>query len=358
MTFKEKYKDIIAEYEKFWERKNNKRPILHFTYTKDATLPPFPAPINPAQRFLDEKYILAEYDYTMLQRNGYIAEGYPYIFTNFGPGCLAACIGGDYQLAESTIWYDHKKFIKDWEDAPKISFNENSELWQHVLRLQHAFGQRGIHFTMTDIGGILDIVASLRQTEDLLYDLYDYPEEVQKFSAQVVKEWDKAFRQQIEIIKKYNQPFNGWMGILSEKPWYPLQCDFCYMLSPEQFDQFVYKDLQAQVNSMERSIYHLDGVGELTHVDKILDIDKLNGIQWTSGAGNEGLCSEKWFDLYRKIQDKKKNVVLLGGIDENDMAGAERLIKSLDPTGLYISAHFSSQQKAEDAVEKITKWCE
>ena len=152
--------------------------------------------------------------------------------------------------------------------------------------------------------------------------------------------------------------YNNWMNIPSSKPWYPLQCDFCYMISPKQFSEFVLDDLIDQVNYMPRSIYHLDGVGELPHIDMLLDIEGLTGIQWTSGAGNAELWDEKWFDLYRKIQDKKKNIVLLSGINEHDEAGAERLIKSLDPTGVYISFGCSSEDKAKDMLEKISRWSE
>ena len=90
-------------------------------------------------------------------------------------------------------------------------------------------------------------------------------------------------------------------------------------------------------------------------MDMLLDIQGLTGIQWTPGAGKSELWDEKWFDLYRKIQDKKKNLVLLGGISERDEAGAEKLIKSLDPTGVYISFGCSSEDKAKEMVEKISR---
>ena len=70
------------------------------------------------------------------------------------------------------------------------------------------------------------------------------------------------------------------------------------------------------------------------------------------------LTDEKWFDIYRKIQDKKKNLVLQGGINDRNLAAAERLIKSIDPVGVYISVHCSSPEKAEDLLEKVTRWSE
>ena len=202
----------------------------------------------------------------------------------------------------------------------------------------------------------MDVVASLRTTETLLYDLYDYPEELKEMSSRVTDLWLKAFDMHIEAIRKTGQPFNGWMNIPSSQPWYPIQCDFSYMISPAQFEEFILPDLVRQIEHMPRSIYHLDGVGEIPHVDMLLEIPGLSGIQWTPGAGNEPLTSKKWFPLYKKIQDQKKNLVLLGAINENNLEAAEPLIKTLDPTGFYISVNCSCKEKAEDVLEKITLW--
>ena len=215
-----------------------------------------------------------------------------------------------------------------------------------------------VHFSITDIGGIMDVVASLRGTQNLLYDLYDYPEEVKEFSKKVKAEWFRAFDHQLKMVMSADQPINNWMNIPSKKPWYPLQCDFCYMISPEQFEEFVLDDLIDQVNYMERSIYHLDGVGELAHVDRILDIENLTGIQWVPGDGKESVTDPKWYDLYKKIQDKGKNLVLLGGIDEKDTDRLERLVKTVDPRGVYLKIICSSKDSAEDLIEKITRWSE
>jgi 5-methyltetrahydrofolate--homocysteine methyltransferase len=232
-------------------------------------------------------------------------------------------------------------------------------MWGHIARLQAKFAEDpNIHFSITDLGGILDIVASLRGTESLLYDLYDYPDEVRRFTEQVKAFWFEAFRAQLETVSQTGQPYNNWMNIPSAKPWYPLQCDFCYMISPAQFAQFVLPDLTEQAAAMPRSIYHLDGVGEIPHLDMILDIPGITGIQWVAGPSQPPLWDAHWFDLYRRIQDKQKNLVLLGGLSGASEADIERLIKTLDPTGLYISHNCRSRDEAEDLLEKITHWSE
>ena len=355
--FKEKYSQALLEYEKFWERTNTGRPILNLSYY-----------VQGSKRYrdpesLEEQWLDADYRYTAYKHNlstrGDLAEGVPMFFTNFGPGCLSACIGGGYELSNRTIWFDRKQIIDDFEAPPKIAFDENSEMWQNVLLLQSKFiPDPDVHFSIPDLGGIMDIVASLRTSETLLYDLYDYPDEVKAMSKRVTDEWLKVFDIQVETIRKTGQPFNNWMNIPSSKPWYPIQCDFAYMISPKQFEEFILPDLVRQVEQMPRSIYHLDGVGEIPHVDMLLDIPDLTGIQWTAGAGNEPLISEKWFPLYKKIQDKQKNLVLLGAINEKNIDAAEPLIKTLDPTGLFLSIGCGSKEGAEDVLEKITRWSE
>ena len=352
-----KYASILNEYEKFWKRENTSRPILNLSYSVPCKAR-YRTPATLEEQWLDAEYRYAAFKHN-LNASGYIAEGIPMFFTNFGPGCLAACMGGSYALAKQTIWFDQTPIVVDFENPPDVKFDENSEMWQHIVRLQNKLiADPSVHFSIPDLGGVMDIVASLRSTETLLYDLYDYPEEVKAFSSKVTDIWLEAFDLQAETVRKAGQPFNSWMNIPSSLPWYALQCDFSYMISPAQFEEFVLPDLVRQAGHMPRSIYHLDGVGEIPHVDMLLDIPELTGIQWTPGAGHEPLISEKWFPLYKKIQEKNKNLVLLGAINENNIEAAEPLIKTLDPTGFYISGGCASREKAECVLEKITRWSE
>ena len=73
-------------------------------------------------------------------------------------------------------------------------------------------------FSITDLGGIMDIVSSLRGAEALLYDLYDYPEEVRAFTRRVKDLWFEGYQKQIETIKATGQPYNNWMNIPSKSP--------------------------------------------------------------------------------------------------------------------------------------------
>lgn len=355
--FAETYKEVLLEYEKFWERKNTKRPILNFSYKKNRDFNPYRPPVSLEEQYFDSSYVYNSYKHN-ISNKGYIAEGIPRLFPNFGPGCLAGAIGGDFELGADTVWYDKKQLVTNWENPPEITLDEQSKIWQKVKEIQQiGSSDPDVHVTITDLGGILDILASLRGTENLLYDLYDYPDEVKLFTQKIEQEWFKAFDQQVNVMCAAKQPFNNWMNIPSSKPWYPIQCDFSYMIAPNHFEEFVLPHLIDQVEYMDRSIYHLDGEGEIPHVDMLLDIPKLTGIQWTAGDGNAPVSDEKWFGLYKKIQDKKKNLVLFVSCNtEQDMNRLESLVKTLDPTGLYINTGLSSQQKAEELFENVIRW--
>lgn len=348
-----RFKHQLEQYEKFWNRETLKRPILNISAFLGE---PFRAPESLEQKWFDEEYILAAALHKH-QNTYYVAEAVPFLFTNLGPGCLAGCIGGSFKLNEKTIWYDRDPIIDDWDALPDIKLYPESEMYQHIERMQkHFFACGDINTTITDIGGVVDIIASLRGTENLLYDLYDYPDEVKELTDRVTDMWLEYFNMQVQKVTEAGQPFNNWFNIPSSKPWYPLQCDFAYMISPKQFEEFILPHLTRQVAAMDRSIYHLDGVGEIPHVDMLLDIEGLTGIQWVAGGGQPPLWDEKWFPLYKKIQDKKKNLVLVGGLSAKDLDATERLIKTLDPTGVSLSFQAGKKETADRLLECIDKW--
>ena len=53
-------------------------------------------------------------------------------------------------------------------------------------------------------------------------------------------------------------------------------------------------------------IYHLDGIGELCHLDSVLSLPELNAVQWVYGEGKPGPMH--WLDVYKKIRAAGKRV--------------------------------------------------
>jgi len=160
----------------------------------------------------------------------------------------------------------------------------------------------------TDLGGNLDTLASFRKTENLLLDLVDYPEEVERVLWESHKTWWIYYHEFEKIIRKKCLGTVSWACTWAPGRTYTLQCDFAYMISPEMFAQFVLPELQASCKKLDYSFYHLDGMGQLPHLELLLNIPELHGIQWIPGGGKPP--SYTWTDVLQKIRDAGKLVQL------------------------------------------------
>jgi 5-methyltetrahydrofolate--homocysteine methyltransferase len=176
--------------------------------------------------------------------------------------------------------------------------------------------QGQVLMTMTDLGGNLDILSSFRPGEDLLMDLYDEPGEVKRLVWEAHEAWHRYFDALNAVLQPLNPGYSDWANIYSEKPSYMLQCDFSYMIGPGMFEEFAAPELAATCRRLDRSFYHLDGKGQIAHLDAVLAIPELGGVQWVPGDGAPD-CRH-WPEIYKKIAAAKKNIQVLGDLDALD----------------------------------------
>ena len=284
----------------------------------------------------------------------YYLDGFPTQFVNFGPGSLAPTIGGNYQFAKNTVWFDCNPIITDWEHPPVLNFNPENDLWQMTLEMTDKILDAGTAYaSIADLGGTLDIVASLRGSENLLYDLYDYPDEIKAASKRVNELWKHAYTVLANRTLARQDGTTSWMPVWCRGRYAPLQCDFSAMISPDMFAEFVLPDLKDLTEFLDNSIYHLDGIGEIPHLDHILSIPRLNAIQWTSGDGRPPVTDECWFEMYDKIQAAGKGLVLFADSDTDRL---EKLLNHISPRGVFLSVGGCNHEKARyitDMIEKI-----
>jgi len=156
----------------------------------------------------------------------------------------------------------------------------------------------------TDLGGILDILASFRTTYQLLYDLYDAPEEVIQLSGDITQLWLRYYDELHDILKKTGRGTTTWAGMWAPGRTCMHQCDFSYMISPKMFERFVLPDLATCFERIEHAFYHLDGKGQIPHVDMLVSLESLVGIQWIPGAGQPQAA--RWPSLLKRIRDGGK----------------------------------------------------
>jgi hypothetical protein len=329
-------------YDAFWQNEAVDRCLLYLTTTKGEWEP---EPDDYYEKWMD---IPARIDRhcSWIGRTTFLADAFPSAFINFGPGALSACIGGGFEPAANTIWFDRDPILTDW-DLSKIGFQPEGEMWRAITEMTDQYLARNkAVVSVSDLGGTLDILASLRGSETLLYDLFDEPEKVKQAVELIEPLWEQAYDMSVNKLLKAQGAMTSWMPIWCRDRYYPLQCDFCAMISPAMFGEFVLPNLRRQTEFLDHAIYHLDGPGEVPHLDQLLSLPRLTAIQWTAGAGNANVIDPQWIEMYQKILGAGKGLVLL----EADLSNPERLeylLSKIPTRGLYICGDCTTEQAEE-----------
>ena len=243
-------------------------------------------------------------DYELSCRS-YPGDAFPHFWPNFGAGVMGAYLGARLEPADETVWFhapDGREIadIHFAYDADNVWFRRTKEITAAAMERW----QGAVQVAMTDLGGNLDILSTFRPGQQLLLDLYDHPDEVKRLTWEAHELWFRYFDEFNAILQPANPGHTAWAAIFSAEPYYMLQCDFCYMISPEMFDEFVKPELAAACKRLVNPFYHLDGPGQLPHLDSLLAIEELKGVQWIPGAGAPDMAH--WPQVYRKIRDAGK----------------------------------------------------
>ncbi len=307
---------VRENYEAWWEGRLARPLIAATAYGADPGRPQPTAPLLSQATCTDLRWSAEELvdriDYELSQVR-WLGDSFPYFNMDvFGPGVLAALLGGRLDNSSGRVWFfpDAQREIGDihfsydpanpWLLRIKDIYRAGVERWQ---------GQ--VLMGMLDLGGTLDVLSTFRPSEKLLMDLYDYPEEVERLTWEIHELWFRVFDEINAIIAPVTPGYSDWSAIYSAVPTYILQCDFSYMIGPKTFRRFALPELAASCRRLPRSFYHLDGVGELPHQDAILAIPELGGMQWIPGDGKPD-CAH-WPEVYRKIRAAGKRMQVLGG---------------------------------------------
>ncbi|MFH1006806.1 MAG: hypothetical protein V1800_04795 [Candidatus Latescibacterota bacterium] len=336
-----------------WWAGDLKRPLIQMTLTGcDPGRPEPGLPYHSFAAFYDLSVspdaIVDRWDY-QLSCCRFMGDAFPCVWPNFGPGVLAAFLGARLETGESTCWF-HPTKEREIDDI-RFQVDPQNRWLQRIKELCRAAMVRwegGVQVGMTDLGGNLDILSAFRPGEKLLLDLYDAPDAVKRLTWEAHERWWECFNEIHAILQPANPGYTAWAPIFSETPYYMLQCDFSYMIGPDMFDAFVRPELRASCKRLGHSFYHLDGPGQLAHLDSLLRIEELDGVQWVPGAGQPGW--EAWPEIYRKIHDAGKLIQLWGDMETLDAVVAH--IGTTEGVVLFSSADVSEKPKAIEFLEK------
>ena len=274
----------------------------------------------------------------------------PVANTQLGPGSLAAVLGGVFEGGEDTIWIH-----PDPNPKEDIIFDPNNAAWQLHKDLLTACKKQAngnYYVGMPDLMEGLDILAALRGTDTVLMDTVMNPELLDKQLQQVNDIYFKVFDELYDIIREDDGMAFCYFSIWGPGKVSKLQSDISIMISEDDYRRFVQPYIREQCQKIDYTLYHLDGVGAIRHLDALLEIEELNAIQWTPGVGEPQGGDPKWYDLYKRILAGGKSIQANWGTLEE----LQPLLDNIGTDGLLLSMDFHNEKEVEQALKIIEKY--
>jgi len=308
LEFKPDFEQVRQRWQQFW-RGESDRPLL-------SAIRPKPG-VEPVKKPWCYRLATGEVDAAVEQTiqwaatHEFLDGAIPGFQVTFAPDHFAAMLGADLREGSTgTNWI--QPFVEDWDDA-EIRFQPECEWWQRTAEVIERFRTRcdgKLIVFATHLQGGLDCLVALRGAEGILADLLDVPEKV----LDALKRVDRAIDDvRAALSAALDVPTYGSLnrfGMYSRGVIDVPQCDASCMISEDMFRQFALPSLAHEVNGLDASVYHLDGVDAIRHLEALCSLENLDVIQWVPGAGNEG---RDWSDLRRRIDELGKGQIYHDG---------------------------------------------
>lgn len=348
-TWKPNLEETKKHYIDWW---NHKGIILNmWEHFQEGVKPhadiPAPKPYRDLnQRWFDPQW-RAEYLDWYVAHSSLMADMLPVANTQLGPGSLAAILGGVFEGGEDTIWIHPDPNYSD-----DIVFNPqhpNYLLHKELLKVCKAKAQGHYYVGMPDLMEGLDVLAAIKGTDKVLLDTVMQPEVLEHQMQQINDIYFQVFDELYDIIREGDEMafcyFSSWApGKMSK-----LQSDISTMISVDDYRRFVQPFIREQCQKIDYTLYHLDGVGAMHHLDALLEIKELNAIQWTPGVGEPQGGSPKWYELYQKIIAGGKSIMACWvTLDE-----LRPLLDNIGGDGVHIEMDFHNEREVEQAMKIV-----
>jgi hypothetical protein len=278
-------------------------------------------------------------------------ETFPMFDPNLGPDIYAAFYGVELTYGEVTSW--SHPIIDTWDDMAKLKLDMQNEYFTGIEKLMHcAIEQCEGKFLVgyTDLHPGEDCAMAWRGVERFCMDLIDAPQQAKQLIDIAYRDFHVIFDHFDRILKAANLPSMCWIGLPSFGKFHVPSCDFSAMISSRHFVEFSLPILQQEVKPMDHVVYHVDGRGVARHIDHILSVPEINGIQWVQEMGTERPIMQ-WVPLIKKIQAAGKGVIVDLQVDE-----LESFLDEVTPEGIFLWVGTEDEDEQLAIIKRLEKW--
>jgi hypothetical protein len=350
MLYRPDWPEVAARYEAWWAGESLGRPAMSIEMPRERVeRRPVPVPDTLYQRWTGPEYLVAMWEENF-RTTTYLGEAYPCFVLNVGPCCAAGYIGCPVRVAETTVWFER---ILDSLEGYHVEFDENDPWWQITKAITQAAvdaGEGKWFVDIADIGAACDVMPYLRGADGLCLDILDCPEQVVRVRDELTALIFRLYDELYDIVNAKMTGSSSWLRVWGPGKVYTLQNDFSCVISKQTYDTIFLPELIEEIEFLDYNLYHLDGPNAIQHLDTLLELPQLGGIQWVPGAGWPNPADPCWRPMLKRIQAAGKRLHVNGSPEE-----ALALARDLSPEGLFIQTWASSEAEGRELLEAVSR---
>jgi 5-methyltetrahydrofolate--homocysteine methyltransferase len=292
----------------------------------------------------------------------FMADAYPNTGADIGPGSMTLYLGGEPEFAHDTVWF--RECLESAEDFSALAYNEDNKWWKlhrEVMARMKEFSHNDWLVNIPDMMENVDILSAMRGPQEMCFDMADDLEKV-KAGVEII---DRLYFKYFDWFYDHLKENDGTAGFTAfnvmgkgrtAKIQCDFSCDFSAMIGPEMFRKIVLPSLRKQCQNLTHSIYHLDGPDAIKHVDALMEIEELDALQWTCGAGKPDGASPQWYGIYDKARAAGKSLWLSieDGTPRDWADSTQRILDKYGSTGIYfLYPEFNDPEDAEQLISRF-----
>jgi hypothetical protein len=355
VRFKEDIDKVRERLYAFWEREivdracisviaPNKKsvPISMFHNPNDLTKDP-----QALRQYWENPQTIHKNNIVRLEGTFLGGEALPVIFQNYGTSGHCNYFGAQPIYGNDTIWFDP---VWSSLEVADHSYNEDSLKKRLAIARYLTDNAKDDYFVgMPDNCGTIDAICHLYGTENVLMDMISCPKILKQAVDTVNIGWAKTNEMFYNISKEHNAGgVHAWMHLLAPGRLTHMQCDMSVMISEQLYEEFVIPELEQQMQWLEYSVYHFDGIEQLRHLPYILSLEKLKTIQWTYVAGQPSAAY--YIPALKQIQKAGKSLIIMAPACDIPV-----LLDELSAKGLYIHTETQTADQAKEIIAYTAK---
>jgi hypothetical protein len=264
---------------------------------------------------------------------------------------LESMLGSPVHVGEESLWAEEGGF--DYADIDKLDGSPQNPWRRKYLSfvevLKAHFGDR-VPVGQPILRGVSDMIAALRKTSQMIFDLYDFPAEYKKLGKLCTDLLIDLVREQ----QRLTGPFAGGYFIEQFSLWAPariirMQEDASALFSPGLYEKLLQEEDRRQAAAFPYSLIHLHS-SSLFILDRILNVEPILCFQINKDAA---AAIPEEIPYFRSVQEKGKKLLIRGKLDLSDLA---LLRQNLSPRGLYLQIVVDSPEEIQRLREFFKPW--